>query len=154
LQLALGPALIATQGLGAPEVEQPYARARELCRQLGETPQLFPILRGLCRFYQTRGALSTARELGEQLNRLAQRDAAATPRLEAHDALGAVLFFLGDYSAARTHCEQGIALTDVAAQRALALRHDVAPGVGCLHTVAHALWCLGFPAQALQRSQE
>src|SRR5262249_46884520 len=45
LQMALGPALIATKGQAAPEVEQTYARARELCRQSGETPQLFPILR-------------------------------------------------------------------------------------------------------------
>ena len=32
LQIALGPALIATKGLAAPEVEQTYARARALCR--------------------------------------------------------------------------------------------------------------------------
>ena len=47
LQLALGPALIATKGPAAPEVEQTYARARVLCAQVGETPQLFPTLRGL-----------------------------------------------------------------------------------------------------------
>ena len=34
-----------------------YARARELCRQLGETPQLFSVLRGLRRFYYMRGEL-------------------------------------------------------------------------------------------------
>ena len=49
-------------------------------QQVGETPQLFPTLRGLWRFYQSRGALPTARELGEQLLRLAQRAAAPTPR--------------------------------------------------------------------------
>jgi predicted ATPase len=112
LQLALGPALMATKGQAAPEVEQTYARARALCVQLGETPQLFPTLRGLCRFYQSRGPLPTARELGEQLYRLAQRATAPTPRLEAHDALGTTLFLLGEYPAARMHLEQGVALTD------------------------------------------
>ena len=101
-------------------------------QQVGETPQLFPTLRGLCWFYHSRGALSTARELGEQLCQLAQRAADPTHLLEAHDALGITLFFLGDYAAARTHLEQGIALTDPTAQRALALRYDVAPGVRCL----------------------
>jgi predicted ATPase len=38
LQVALGPALFATQGNAAPEVEHAYARARELCVQLGDTP--------------------------------------------------------------------------------------------------------------------
>jgi hypothetical protein len=112
LQVALGPALMATRGQAAPEVDQTYARARALCAQVGETPQLFPTLWGLCRFYQSRGPLPTARRLGEQLYRLAQREAAPTPRLEAHDALGTTLFLLGKYPAARMHLEQGVALTD------------------------------------------
>jgi predicted ATPase len=154
LCIALGPALMATQGMGAPEVEHTYARARALCTQVGDTPQLVPMLRGLCRFYRNQGALSTARELGEQLNQLAQRAAAPTPRLEAHDVLGGILVFLGEYSVARMHCEQGIALTDPTAQRALVLRHGESPEVMCLAHAALTLWCLGYPTQAVQRSQE
>jgi class 3 adenylate cyclase/predicted ATPase len=154
LQMALGPALSATKGPAAPEVEQTYARAQALCAQLGETPQLFPTLRGLCRFYQSRGALHTARELGQQLARLAQRAAAPTPRLEAHDALGSTLFFLGEYAAAWTHLEQGITLMDPSMQQALALHIGEAPGVRCLAYAALTLWCLGYPAQAVRRSQE
>jgi len=84
LQLALGSALIATKGNTAPEVEQAYVRARALCVQIGETPQLLPTLRDLCRFYISRGALPMARELGEQLVRLAEHTADPTRRLEAH----------------------------------------------------------------------
>jgi tetratricopeptide (TPR) repeat protein len=144
LQIALGPALTATKGQ-VPEVEQTYARARGLCRQVGDTPQLFPTLRGLCWFYVGRGALPTARELGEQLLAVAQHEAAPTPLLEAHVAFGTALFFLGEYAAARTHLEQGITLTDPATQHAEVLRHDVVPGVTYLALVAWALWCLGYP---------
>jgi predicted ATPase len=153
LQIALGPALVVTKGYAAPEAEQTYARARELCRQVGETPQLFPTLRGLCRFYFGRGTLTTARELGEQLDRLAQRTAAPTLRLEAHDALGSTLFELGEYATAWTHLEQGIALTDPTMQRALALLRGEAPGVRCLALAANTLWALGYPTQALRRCQ-
>jgi class 3 adenylate cyclase/tetratricopeptide (TPR) repeat protein len=153
LQLALGPALSATKGLAAPEVEHIYARARALCQQVGETPQLVPTLRGLCEFYRNRGAVPTAREVGEQLFRLAQRAAEPMHLLEAHEALGTTLLFLGEYPAARMHLEQGIALTDPVAQRALTFRYGVAPGVRCLAFAALTLWCLGFPAQALRRSQ-
>ena len=38
LRMALGPALMATKGLAAAEVEQTYTRARVLCQQIGETP--------------------------------------------------------------------------------------------------------------------
>jgi predicted ATPase len=154
LQIALGPVLIAIAGAGAPEVEQTYARARALCAQLGEAPQLFSALRGLCRFYRSRGALPTAREVGEQLDRLAQRDGMPMHRLEAHDALGGTLFYLGEYAAARTYLEQGIARSDATAQRELVLHHGVALGVRCRTMAAWTLWCLGYPAQALRRSQE
>jgi len=40
LQVALGGPLAATKGYAAPEVEETYTRARDLCRQVGETPQL------------------------------------------------------------------------------------------------------------------
>src|SRR4029434_2584460 len=95
-----------------------------------------------------------ARELGEQLNRLAQRAVTSTPRLEAHSELGGTLFYLGEYAAAWKHLEQGIALTDPSAQWPLMLRHHMAPGVACLDYAALTLWCLGYPAKAMQRSQE
>jgi predicted ATPase len=135
-------------------VEQTYGRARALCGQLGETAQLFPTLWGLWRFYQSRGVLPTARELGEQLMRWAERTADPIRLLEAHGALGQTLFQLGAYAAALQHLEQGLALLDARAQRALVLRHGNAPGVVFLSFVALALWCLGYPGQAVQRSQE
>jgi predicted ATPase len=40
------------------------------------------------------------------------------------------------------------------AQQALVLRYGDTPGVVCLSFAALTLWCLGYPAQAVQRSQE
>jgi predicted ATPase len=99
--------------------------------------------------------LPTARELGEQLHQLAQREADPMHRLEAHGALGGILFYLGDYAAARTYLEPGIPLIDPAAPQALARRADVTAGVTwCLVHAALTRGSLGYPAQALQRSQE
>ena len=67
LQIALGASLQATKGFAAPEVEQAYTRARELCQQMGETPQLFPVLWDWAVLYCVRGEYKTARELAEQL---------------------------------------------------------------------------------------
>lgn len=60
VQTALGLAFIATKSYGAPEVVQAYTRARELCQQLGETSQLFPVLWGLERYYLVRAEHQTA----------------------------------------------------------------------------------------------
>jgi predicted ATPase/DNA-binding winged helix-turn-helix (wHTH) protein len=154
IHVLLGPALMATRGYAAPEVEQTYARARALCQQVGETPQLFPVLRGLCQFYRNNGAFLTARELGEQLVHLAQREALPTLCLEAHEELGATLYHLGEFAAAWIYLEQGIALIDPMVQRAQVLRDDVVPGVRCLVYASLTLWCLGYPIQAMQRGQE
>ena len=52
----------------SPEVAQTYSRARTLCAQLGETPQLFPMLMVFdCVLSQPWG-IATAREIGEQLD--------------------------------------------------------------------------------------
>jgi hypothetical protein len=135
--------LIATKGWAAPEVGKTYARARALCAQVGETPQLLPTLRGLWWFDLTRGSLLMAREFGEQLLRLAQREAEPTPRLEASAALGHTLFCVGDYAAALT-CLEGIVLINPAAQGALELRHGWAAGVWCLALTAtpHGIWAI------------
>jgi predicted ATPase len=58
-------------------------------------------------------------------------------------------------TAAREHCEQGIALYDSQRHRSLAFLyggHD--PGVCCRDFAAWALWVLGYPDQALTQSQE
>ena len=90
LHLALGQVFMVTKGQGAPEVEQTYARARALCQEMASTQQLFPSLAGLCGFYVMRGALQTARELGEQLLSLAEQDQDPALLLQAHQALGGV----------------------------------------------------------------
>ena len=156
LLITLGPALMATKSPAVRELEQVYTRAQELCQQVGETPQLFPVLSGLCVFHMVRGAFRTGHELAEQFLRLAQRiqDPAFLP--EAHLLVGQSLFyFCGEFAAARHHFEQGIACYDPKQHRSQAFLYGVAdPGVFCRTEVAHALWLLGYPEQARQRSQE
>jgi predicted ATPase len=153
-QMVLGPALMATQGYAGRDVERAYARARQLCQQVGETPQLFPVLWGLCRFYTTRGELQTARELEDQLLRLAQRQDDPDLLMAAHNALGQTLFYLGEFALARTHLEQGAALYEPQQHRSHALLYVTNPGLFCLTLVSWALWFLGYPEQALHRSQQ
>jgi TOMM system kinase/cyclase fusion protein len=149
----LGPVLTNTSGPGSPAVEQVYARARELCQQVGEPRQLFPVLWGLWYFYTTRAELQKAEELGKQLLSLAQQVQDRTLLLEAHHALWPTLFFLGELAAARGHLEQGMALYDLQDHRSHAFLyggHD--PGSCCQSYTAWTLWALGYPDQALQAS--
>jgi predicted ATPase len=73
LRLGLGAALIAIKGWAAPEVGEAFARGRELCRQIGETPHLFQALAGLFGYYATRGEVEPTLELAKQLLSIAER---------------------------------------------------------------------------------
>jgi TOMM system kinase/cyclase fusion protein len=154
MQITLGQALTVTKGYAAPEVGHTYARARALCQQVGETPQLFPVLRGLWNFYLIRMELRTARELAEQLLSLAQRVQDPALLQQAHSALAGALVHLGEFAATQAHLQQGLALYDPPQHRALALRLGIDLGVFFLAYMTRPLWLLGYPDQALQRSQE
>ena len=87
LLLAMGIPLIAIKGYGAPEIERSYARARELCQKVGETPHLFQVLQGLFWYYFFRAELQRTHELGEQLFQLAQSKQDPALILQAHYTL-------------------------------------------------------------------
>jgi class 3 adenylate cyclase/predicted ATPase len=154
LHIALGAALQVTKGLAAPEVEHAYTQAHALCQQVGETPELAPVLLGLWRFYLLRPQLHTARELGETLSRLAQRADDPVLAVLAHYALGSTWLFLGALPAARPHLEEGIARYTPDQHRSLVFRMGQDLGVGCRANAARALWLLGFPDQALVHIHE
>jgi len=82
--------------------------------------------------------------------------------MNAHITLGNALFFLGELGSARPHLEHGIALyLEQGFARSQPLQHcshslhnSTHPGVFGLCRLAQVLWYLGYPDQALQRSQE
>jgi class 3 adenylate cyclase/tetratricopeptide (TPR) repeat protein len=154
LHLALGAPLLMLKGYPAPEVEQTYTRALELCERVGDSPELFSALTGLWGVYLTRPRLRTARELAERSFALAGRLACRALVQEAHLMLGASLFYLGDLIAARAHLEEGIALYEKPADRGQVITLGADPGARCLAWAAWTLWILGYPAQALARMNE
>ena len=132
LQMSMGAPLVATQGYGAPDVERAFGRARELCRQVGETPQLGPAVWGLKAFYHLRAQYQTALELVEQCLTIARRTADAALLVGAHMSMGTTLTHLGKFAPARAHYEQGIAHYDPQQHHSLAFRYGHDPKVGCL----------------------
>src|SRR5205823_4023335 len=153
LLLALGPALQAAQGFGAAEVEQTYARARQLSDEVGEPVEKFQALWGLwLHTLGGQGRFAAGRRLGEELLTIAERERDPALLLEAHHAMTASTLWNGDPIASRGHGEQGMALYDPDQHRTLAFAyggHDA--GVCCRMHSGVALSVLGYPAAALER---
>jgi len=154
LRITLGPAWMATKGFAAPQVEANYTRALALCRQFGEASQFFPVLMGLRTFHQVRGELLTARELAEQLLVLAQEAQDRALLVQAHRALGANLFSLGELDAARAQLEQALVHYDPQQHQSSPISYGLEPGVLGLAFLALDLWLLGYPDQALAHSEK
>jgi predicted ATPase len=150
---ALGVSLIATKGFASPDVEETYARARELCLRANDTAGLFPVLYGLWNVYLLRCELGRCNDLATQMFALAQDRRDRVLLLQAHNVLQQPLLHQGDFAAARRHQEQCLALYDPGEHRTLTAVYGEDPGVGCLAYGAVTLWCLGYPDQALRSAE-
>src|SRR5262249_43361831 len=84
------------QGICSEGTRDSILPARDLCRKIGEPPELFTVLFGLFTFHLVRGEPRTARELGEQLLGLAERAKDPGLLVEAHFTLGCASYFLGE----------------------------------------------------------
>ncbi len=153
LHVTLGVPLQAIRSYASPEVIATYTRVRELCQQVGENHQLFPVLFGLRRFHQVRGEILPAHELGEQLLGLAQREHDPALLVEAYWALGSTLFLLGEFSTAQAHLAQDLTLYDAQRHHSHVFLYGIEPGISSLCNVSWVLWHLGYPDHALQKSE-
>ena len=152
-QVALGTPLAALKGYAAPEVERVYTHARELCRQLGDTPQLFPVLSALALFYLVRGAPLTARELGEQLVELAEQTREPAQLLEADYLFGIASFWCGEIVLAHQHVEAMQARYDSVQHREFIFCYGQDPRIEPVFYHAFTLWLLGYADQARMQQQ-
>jgi predicted ATPase/class 3 adenylate cyclase len=154
LQLALGTPLMAIKGFAAPEAERIYTRARQLCAQLGDSPQRVPVLFGLWLFHTVRGELRTAQALAEECLKIAEQTNENGLLLEAYLAAGFTFFYRGEFVRAQVALEQSVALYQPQHQALTPLYGGFNPRVMSLDYTALALWYLGYPEQALTRSHE
>ena len=153
LQLGLGVSFMVIKQWSAPEVAQVYSRARELCRLLGDPPQLFPVLFGLNGFHTLRGELNTARELSSQLLAVAQARQDTALLVNSHFAVGLLLYGQGEFLAAGTHFEHVRSLYKPGLHQSAVVYGGHDPGVHSLCFQSFVLWRFGYPDQAADRIQ-
>ena len=154
LHLTLGMPLIATEGYAAEAVGVVYARARELCQQMAETPDLSEVLWGLWAFHILRAELGKAREIAEEFLRLSERLPYPGLAMRGHVAMETTFFHLGEFAQAREHFEKAFSLYDPEQHRDDAFFYSQNPGVIMRCHAAWALWFLGQPDEALNKINE
>jgi predicted ATPase/class 3 adenylate cyclase len=154
LQIALGGALISAKGHAAPETGRAYARASELCRQVGDRCRLFPLLFGQWVFHMVRAEHAAARDIAEEWLRSAEREGDAAGLVVGHRAAGISSLWRGELVEARGHLERTLAVYDPERHRSLASIYAYDPRLAGLAGLAFALFQLGYPEQAVARCRE
>jgi DNA-binding winged helix-turn-helix (wHTH) protein/predicted ATPase len=151
LRMSLGVSLMAMKGFAATEVEEVYARARELCWLQGPSPQLFHMLWSLGLYYIFSGEMDSALEIANQLLQLAEGIQDSPLIMEAHRAMGVTLLDLGRCAEALEHLEQATSLyaTHRNHPYTVWIGHDCK--VVCECFAARALWALGHTDEAVAK---
>jgi len=143
LQLQLGLVFAGARGYASPGVEAAYQRARELCSWLGDTADLFPVLRGLASFYIVRGDLPTAMELSLQCMRLANETAKPDYAIEAYYTLGYTQACEGKLRLGADNLALSVHLYDDHDGDAMSFPCPQNPRMGCLSELAILRWMIG-----------
>ena len=148
LQLLLAARLIATHGYGAQSVEQAYARAMALTRDLGDQAALMRVLLGLEGYHFMRADFAQARACALQAAAVDGHSDSPVQRIQTQWALANILMHQGDMGPAVRQMDECRAEYDRLERWPEGMQN---PSVMCLCYSAWSLWELGFPDQALHR---
>jgi predicted ATPase len=150
LQSVLGSSLAATQGYAAPDVLTAMARARVLAEELGQQPELAPVIWGLFAYYVVSGDIPESRTIADQFLRVATAMGDPLMLVGAHIANGISLMYVGELEAARDHCAKAATYYDREKRPLYHAMYRMDPGVFLHSEQARTLWILGLPDTALK----
>jgi adenylate cyclase len=154
LQMIRGLALRMMKGWASPEIEPVFARARELCHQLGDPPQLFPVLWAIALFHAVKGDLREFRSRADALMAEAERAGNPAFLMAADHLLGVCLEFAGDMMESSRVLDRGRDLHDPEQHRAYTEMFGLDPGMIARAMSSRPLWVLGYPDRAEARARE
>ncbi len=149
LQSIVGSSVAATQGYAAPEVLVAMARARVLAEELGQQPELAPVIWGLFAYYLVSGDLPEARSMADHYLRWAVAIGDPVMLIGAHIANGMSLMYVGDLKGANEHCERAATIYDRNLRPVYHSIYRMDPGVFLNSERARTLWLIGKPDAAL-----
>src|SRR5882724_4530638 len=154
LQLTLGHAMNAAQGSSNRDTGRCMARARELCRQLGDPPVLFSAMLGLWGYYLVSSEQPAARDTAERMLGMAQEAQDPVWLFGAQVVLGASLTHMAEHTAGLGHLERAKALYDPRGRPAYVSLYRQDLGVYCGGETSRTLWLLGYPERARHCMEE
>ncbi|HVB37812.1 MAG TPA: protein kinase [Vicinamibacterales bacterium] len=154
LQMTKGVAMRSSTGWATPELEQTFTRARQLCQELGDPPEVFPVLWAITLFHLIRGNLIECRARADELMMQAEPSGNPALRMAAHHMAGVSREFIGDMADATRYLEKARELHDPAQHSTYTAMYGMDPGMIARAMSSRPLWALGYPDRARARGLE
>ena len=154
LLVALGPAVMATEGYASPRVASTYREALDISRALADGASTFAVTFGLWTFHCVRGEHEAAERLAEDL--LAMAAAAERPDLhvEAAMAAGITQYFEGHFEDAARLLDSGLEHYEYDRDKDQLFVFGQDPAMVLLSYKSWNQWMLGFTEEAIATSAE
>lgn len=154
LQMMKGIALRSTSGWATHQIEGVFTKARQLCQEMDDPPELIPVLWATTLFLLIRGNLAECRDRADELMRQAERSGGRSYIMAANHISGVVREFIGDMVESSQLLERCRELHIPSEGHTNAAMYGQDPGVIGRAMSARPLWALGYPDRAMQRATE
>jgi predicted ATPase len=155
LQLQLIIAYKGSRGVRLPETVKAFTRAHQLCQQTGRSSQLCWALGVMVEYYYVGAEYQRARELAEENLSVAEGTGNPLQIATCRWNLGYNSFSMGEFKNAHDLFQQVLEFYEPQAHhQAFMLQSGKDAGLGAMAHDVPCLWVLGYPDQALKRSQE
>jgi predicted ATPase/class 3 adenylate cyclase len=149
LHLALGPAMVATQGYATPETLKVFARARELLGEGGTPKERMTVLWGAYLAHSAQAEHAAALGVSRQFLALAAHEEHPGVSALANRFTGQTLYMMGNLADARLHLERTIAICAAHEEAVVAYRRfGMDDHTGACSYLASTLLLLGYPEQS------
>jgi predicted ATPase len=153
LRIALGQALTANRGWGAPELAEIHSRARELASMLNRPRALLLALWGQFMSQFARADLKRARRFAAELLALGEAAGDVLMQVMGSHAIGLACFQRGEFTAGRAYLDKGLVLANPAHRGSIGQQLRVGDARIQLRIVSSRLLaCFGRLDQALFHS--
>ncbi|MFN2286551.1 MAG: BTAD domain-containing putative transcriptional regulator, partial [Anaerolineae bacterium] len=154
IQLAIAMPLTYLKSWSTPEVIRVGDRALELSQSLNNTQQLLKSMMVRQSAHTTLAESHAALAVAKQRYNLIQRLEDPVQMTYGHAGLAITYMFVGQLTDSVQHLKQTMALYDINVYRPLIASAGWDPAVMALSVGLYSLWYLGYPDQALQKSQQ
>ena len=154
IHMALAAASQTIKGFGTSEVVSYCSRIEELCKEIGDAPQIFDSLYFLTNFNWLRANHKIAFNFTSQMMRNALKANDLEKVALTHHLQGTLYFSLGNLPSSIEHLKEMNSFYNLEKNSNLKYIYGMDPGLTSGFTTACVLWCLGYPDKALTQSKK